>query len=474
MKVNVMADLFEIVGENFFKPFTSYYKSMYLQCLRIIYESYRTELSYGIDRELLITKLTYYFDALGIAEIQFDDEPEMVSDSRAKASTFLRKLKEFGWVEYEIGYDQRSMVIMPNYAVSVIRNLEDVIQGREMEYQSEISSIYSLLTNPDLMLDPYPQVLKPVYERTVELFTGLKQLNTGIKKYLDMMTADKTADEIVANYFNYVDEIGSKAYHRLFTSDNVSRFRNVILIKLDDLRNDETIFKRLSWGYQKVEGEADLETAIDQTRRMIADIIDYFNSYDEIVREIEQKHRRYLDSTVKRARFLLMNTNNIEGKINTVLRYMADQLNKDEIRNLEEDASDEICNLFNIFSQGFASEESIKSVPLSRKINAEDVIYSPQRMSEEELQAIRLAAYERNKNRFSKRNVLSYVNTLLEHKDVVLASSINIESKRDMIRLIFISLYGQTSNTEYTVVPCEEMIETQGFRYHNFEIRRKE
>ena len=207
---------------------------------------------------------------------------------------------------------------------------------------------------------------------------------------------------------------------------------------------------------------------------MITDIIDYFNSYDEIVKEIEEKHKKYLGSTVKRARFLLMNTNNIEGKINTVLRYMAEQFNRDEIINLEEDASDEICGLFNIFTQGFISEESIKAVPISRKINPEEVIYIPQRMSEEELKAIKLRAYERNKNRFSKKNVSSYVNTLLEDKNVVLASSINIESKRDMIRLIFISLYGQTSNTEYSVVPGTEMIEKRGFRYHDFEIRRKE
>jgi len=468
-----MADLFDVVGVDFFKPLTGYYKSIYLQCLRIIYDSYRTELSYGIDRELLVSKLTYYFDALEIAEMQFDDESETVSDSRAKASLFLRKLKEYGWVEYEIGYDQRPIVIMPNYAVSIIRNFENVSQGREMEYQSEISAIYSLLTNPDLMHDPYPQILKPVHDRTVELFTALKQLNTSIKKYIDTLTADKTADEIIANYFKYSDEIGSKAYHRLFTSDNISRFRNVILVKLDDIRGNAEVFEHLVWGYQKIEGEADYEKAEDLTRKIITDIIDYFHSYDEIVREIEKKHTRYLDATVKRARFLLMNANNTEGKVSTVLRYMAEELNRDEIRNLEEDASDEICSLFNIFSQGFISEESIKAVPVSRKINPDEMLYVPQRLSEEELKAIRLAAYEKNKNRFSKKNVSAYVDTILKNQEMVKASSIEIGSRRDMLRLIFISLYGQTSNTEYIVVPGTEVIEKQGFRYHDFEIRRK-
>ena len=468
-----MADFFTIVGDNFFKPLTSYYKSIYLECLRIIYDSYRTELSYGIDRELLVLRLTNYFDGLNITDIQFDDETDTLSDSRAKASRFLRELLDCGWVEYETGLDQRIKVVMPSYAISVIRNLESIIAGKETEYQSELSAIYSLLMNPDLLSDPYPQVIKPVYDRTTELFTALKQLNTGIKKYIDNLTADKTAEEIISNYFTYADEIGSKAYHRLYTSDHVSRFRNMILVKLDDIRNDAVVFERVVWGYQKVEGESDLETARDMSRKYINDVMDYFNSYDEIVKEIEKKHSRYLSSTVKRARFLLLNTNNTEGKISTILQYLAKQFNEDEMNNLAEDASDEICALFNIFTQGFISNESIKSVPVSRKITAVDEIFNPFELSDEEKKAIRLAAYEKNKNRFSKKNIGEFVDALLREKDSEMASSIEINSRRDMIRLIFISLYGQTGRTRYQVVPSAMVIKKQGFTYNDFEIRRK-
>ena len=222
-------------------------------------------MSYGIDRELLIIRLANYFDNLNISELQFEDEEDTIIDSRQKASSILRRLLAYKWVEYETGTDQKIKVIMPSYAISVIRNLETIISGRETEYQSEISAIYSLLTNPDLLHDPYPQIIKPVYDRTADLFTALKQLNTSIKKYIDNLTADKSAEEILANYFTYAEEIGSKAYHRLYTSDIVSRFRNMILVKLDDIRNDHAIFERVVWGYQKVEGESDLETARDMS-----------------------------------------------------------------------------------------------------------------------------------------------------------------------------------------------------------------
>ena len=69
-----MAELFDIVGEDFFKPFTSLFKYIYVDCLNIIYDSYRTELSYGADRDVLVAKLTYYFDSMGTGDIQFEDE----------------------------------------------------------------------------------------------------------------------------------------------------------------------------------------------------------------------------------------------------------------------------------------------------------------------------------------------------------------------------------------------------------------
>ena len=78
-----MADIFEVVGEEFFKPLTSYYKSIYWQCIRIIYDSYRTELSFGIDREHLTQKLEYFFDSLGIDEMQFEDDTQFLTTPEA-------------------------------------------------------------------------------------------------------------------------------------------------------------------------------------------------------------------------------------------------------------------------------------------------------------------------------------------------------------------------------------------------------
>ena len=100
--------LFEIVGNDFFRVLTGKYQSVFIDCLEIIYESYRTELSYGVDRDVIIALLTDYFEKNGSADIQFEDEAESLKDSKSKASMFLRKLKDYGWIEYDIGKIQLS------------------------------------------------------------------------------------------------------------------------------------------------------------------------------------------------------------------------------------------------------------------------------------------------------------------------------------------------------------------------------
>lgn len=468
-----MENLFAIVGEEFFSPLTSIYKMIYLDCLNIIYDAYRSELSYGIERDIVMQKLMYYFDDLNISDIQASDEEAPLRDSPSKASGFLRQLKKCHWIEYEIGNDQRVRIIMPNYAVSMLQTFERIAGKKETEYQSKIAAVYSTLTNPDLLRDPYPLVIKPVYELTVDLFTALKQLNTGIKSYIEKLTSDKSAKEIIRNYLQYSEEIGSQAYHRLMTSDNVSRFRNMILSKLDELRFSPKIFEKVVWGYQKIENEPDFETAKDESRKMVHAIIDYYHSYDEIVKEITTKHTKYLNQTVKRAHFLLSNMNNTEGKINTILRYLSESCNRDEESNLDVDAPDEICMLFNIFPQGFLSEESLMTMPISRKIVDTERVFNPDSITEAERQAVQYRIYERYKNRFSKKNISAFVHTLLQKQDMIKASEIPVENKRDMIRIVFINLYGNSTHPEYLVRHTEEKICKMGFEFRDFEIRRK-
>jgi len=468
-----MAELFDVVGDSFFKPLSSQFKKIYVDCLNIIYDTYRTELSYGADREIMVAKLTDYFECLGVAEIQFEEDQETLKDSRTKAASFLRKLKEYGWIEYDVGNDNKIRIIMPNHAVSFLQTIKSVTSLEEMEYQSEISSIYSLLTNEELLLRPYVQVIKPVYDHTLALFTGLKKLNTSIRSYIDELTADKTSEEILEDFFTYHEEIGSKAYYRIKTSDNVSKFRNIIVGRLQEILENRERFDLVVQGYMNVEGITDIDEGIDKVRGIIADIIEHFRSYDEIVEEIDRRNTKYIRNAVARARFLLLNSNNSEGKISKILQYLSDEFNKDEDENLTEDASDDICRLFNMFPQGFLSGESLKTISINKRITDVDEITENYEISEEERELKRMIIREKNKNRFSRKNITNYVLDILEKQSVIKASDMEVTSRRDMIRIIFINLYGRADKSEYVIISKNEIIEKEGFRFRDFEIKRR-
>ena len=463
-------DLYQIVGDSFFSPLSSPLKAVYWDCLNIIYRSYLNESSYGIERDILLSKLTDYFEG-NTTQIYLEDEA--LVDARSKATAFLRRLREFGWVESEIGTDLKPRITMPNHAVVMMQALRKIQQQDEMEYQSEISAIYSLLTNEELRSRPYPQILKPVLERTMSLFSGLKQLNTSIRKYIDALTADQSAEEIMENFFTYHDEIGSKAYHRLKTSDNISRFRGTIVSRIRQFLEDQALFERTVDGYQTVENQRDREVAAEQILQLIHTLLDQFAGYDAIMEEIDRKHSKYIRNAVERARFLLTTSNDMEGKISSVLQLMARELNRTE-EGLFEETSEEMAKVFQLFPLGYLTGESLKTVPVTRKMTELAEVSDGAVLSEEEREKRKEAIRTRNQNRFSRKNITDYVMQALKKRPALRALDFPHETSRDIIRLIYICAYSRSSRCPYVAkIQRDHPIEINGFRFPDFEVRKR-
>ena len=417
--------------------------------------------------------MTNYFEKNSFSEIKFDDDTEILKDSRAKASEFLRKLKLYGWVEYEFGNDQRARIVMPNHSIIMMQALNEISKNREMEYQSEVSAIYSLLINESLYDRPYPQIIKPVYDRTLSLFTGLKKLNTSIRKYIDELTDGQPVEELMEHFFEYNEKIGSKAYYRMHTNDNISRFRNTIESRLKNILSNTDIMERAVIGYQTIENENDKQEAYDKLIEIITNIISYFNSYDELEHEIERKHTKYLRSAVNRAKLAFLKTNNIEGKLSTILRYLVKNTENETDLGLYDEVPQEIGRLFNIFPQYFINRESLYTVGISKKIDDVEEIVLPQIISEDEMNRRRKALKKKKDQRFSRKNITAYVMELLKNKPSIQASEIGIHTRHDMLRLIFISMYGRNKHSDFVVIPKDNIIQQNGFSFKEFELKRR-
>lgn len=385
----------------------------------------------------------------------------------------MRRLKDSGWIENEVSNDYKIKVNLFDYAATMIESFNKIVKNEEMEYQSLVSQIHATLLNKEGYVKPYEYIIKRVAENTEELMIGLKKLNTNIKKYIDAITNEKTVGEIVQDFFIYHKDIGSKAYHRIKTSDNISHFRTAIIETLYNILNDEKIFSRAVFGYMEVNQEEKEQTE-ELLKGQILNIISAFRNYDDIISEIDSKNAKYIGSAVARAKFLLTNTNNAEGKISKVLAYLSDEFNKDENLNLFEEIDEQLFEVFNIFPQGFIDSDSLYVVPISKKISLPQELSNTLGISQEERELRMLATSEKNKNRFSRKNINAYVEVLLKDKKAILASTLPLENKRDLIKIIFINLYGNDKKSMYKTAHTKELITANNFRFFDFVIERCE
>ena len=127
------------------------------------------------------------------------EEEFQALDSRGKANSMLRKLESYGWIESETDKSYVQRVNFKEYAVKIIKTLLEIADGKQIEYQGYIYTIYSLARSNT----EHPGiVLLQILDNTDMLITGLKNLNSNIKHYIDELTKHKTVAEIMHVLFN--------------------------------------------------------------------------------------------------------------------------------------------------------------------------------------------------------------------------------------------------------------------------------
>lgn len=464
-----MKNLFECLPEDFFKPLTGKYKREYADCIQLIFNTFKAEISYGIGREILVSALEGYFE-YDEQDMVFDDENTVLSDARAKANGVIKALRDTGWIEYEQGENHQINVILFEYTIPVIESFQRIIKEEETEYQGIISQIHAALQNKELYARPYELILKGVSENTERLISELKKLNASIKRHMERQTNEMGAAQVLEHFFDYHKNIGSKAYLRMKTSENISYFRSAIINKLEEILSTENIMEGAISGYMEIEQVTDREEAYDSVLSLILYVKSVFYRLDEIIVEIDKKHTRYLKNAVMRAKFLLSTGNNMEGKILRILDHLAQELNVSQNQNIYDNSKSDLLKLFQIYPQNFIDDESLRAIPVSKKLGIVEDLEESVILTAEEREFYKEALKEKNRNRFSRNNIDSYISELLPSQGRMKASALPLDNKRDMIRIIYISLYGNNRSNCYRVERTDLLVQKNGFHFREFEI----
>jgi hypothetical protein len=223
-------------------------------------------------------------------------------------------------------------------------------------------------------------------------------------------------------------------------------------------------------GYMEVDQVLDKDQAYDELLSMILDMKTSFYRLDEIIEEIDRKHSKYMKNAVMRARFLLSTGSNMEGKILQIIGNLTEELNRDENNGLFDEANEDLLNIFHIYPQKFVDMESFKTIPVTKKQDVVNDISNESLMSEEERECYKEALKEKNRSRFSRKNINQYVVNLLGDRERMKASALPLESKRDFIRMIYISIYGNNRANAYRVERSRAKICVNGYEFPDFDI----
>lgn len=458
--------MFHILPGNFFVPLSSPNRIVYWECICKLFSTMEHQLSFGVERDVLVDELEYYFDQTQAAEMEEDEFQAL--DSRGKANSMLRKLEFYGWIEVETDKSYVQRVNFKEYAVKIMKTLLEIAEGKQIEYQGYIYTIYSLVrSNTD-----HPGiVLLQILENTDMLITGLKNLNSNIKHYIDELTKHRTVAEIMDALFNdYITNIVDKAYHRLLTSDNVSKFRPEIIERLESKSRNKTYVAKAA---QEIGGirEISVEEGQELVYRYLHEIIEAFRNMDDILMEINQKNTQYQRAAINRARFLLSGDEDVRGQLKEILLGLNEAVNEEQM-DLGGIYRIEFLNgLIRLYGSSVMDSNSLYSPTEGRKefVPQELVAEEPDLLlRQEKMRRIT----EKMQRILSPEKIGKYVDSQLGDNLEMRAAQFPLENVEDFIKIIYIRLYGQRKNMNYTVESLKET-EAGGYRFKDFVIRRK-
>jgi len=290
--------VFTILPDNFFSPLAGVNREHYTALLVLYYRLFQ-ENTHGLERELVVREFMNYLvlhrDSLkeeneetgkdtdftpltaesGELDLNFNaaGEPEhlntdnRVIDERILASKFLRRFINTGWLTDETLADFTKVINITAWGKPFIKALADIDGGLKTEYESHVVTVFSMLCGETIKKDGHHAVLK-AHEECRSLIDSLKVLSQSIKSYYDNLNAEAVrsfaSSALHEHYDLYMGEVLDKAYKRLKTSDNVSRYRQGIFKQAAALLKDDKWLDESAGKYMRI-----LQTSREECREKL-------------------------------------------------------------------------------------------------------------------------------------------------------------------------------------------------------------
>ena len=463
-----MISLFDVIPADFFTTLGrgNPNRAAYSEILIKIYGLFENEISYRIVRDNVRDTIAAFLLENHI-DVQDEEETEVSdeSDWNHKASLFIRRMVQAGWLEEET--DDTTLeknIAMTDNGIALAQFIESLKNPARTEFSVSIYNIYNTLEHWEQgTQNPYKLILTPVYEEARKLSSALKKLATSIKKIIEGMLREGNLVSLTENIIKYCDGDFIKEYSRLVQQQNIHLYREKISRRLEDLKGPGYFGLLVQSamdedGYTRDGAEDKILRMLDGTRRFLHD------DYNKIMKRIKDQINAYIKIAVARERMLRNKGQDKQGNVEATVRYLVQNLDNDKLNEIDE----EIQFLFHIHDYEFVDTTSIHYPRKSQSIQA-NIEVDAVEMSLEERERQKRQLQQESFNPYSKELMKEFLERAQKNGRID-GTDIPLNDKKDVLASLAAVTYARDNG--YVVEIEDEFLETDQFMVRHWRAKK--
>lgn len=334
-------------------------------------------------------------------------------------------------------------------------------EGSRIEYESHIVAIYASICSDVAKENGHYAVLN-AHEHLSRLIDSLKVLSQNIRSHYEVLIQQQSGGDIPEilrlHYDHYLEEVIDRAYMRLKTQDNLSRYRPRIIQTINSLLEDEAWLGKTANALGLLRGEP----APEARRRliwMLEDIRDQLRLLDPLVEDIDRRNMLYARSSMESIKSRIRSDVTVAGRITVLCQALA---NKELLAEQVEQHLHRLRWLgpesFYVRSQRAETAGAFQYRPL----------YDTKILEKEEAE-LRL----RLQKQLGPAKIARWLNEQLGSRDFAWAHELALD-QTSFVRTLYATLYGENraAHFPFSVVWEDELVHAAGWEFRKHGYRR--
>ena len=447
--------------QQFWSVFSSRNRYIYMEALLTIYDEYLYN-DYFLTKETCIQLIAEHFSDR-IVDISADDEEQDIDNMEPMATKILNRLVRYAWLKKVEDYSSfKTNIIIPDYASIFIETIQRLINPDSDDKDLYIQNVYTNIYSFYFDMKAGMELLKAALVNTTRLNRALQDMLHNMEHFFGALLEKNNYEDLLLEHLNvYVETIVYKKYSLLKTSDNFYIYKNDIKKLLRTIGEDEN---RLNILKHKMMAEGKKEEDIEiEITDILYEIDRGIINMEKRIAHIDTEHSKYIRATVSRLEYLLSSDDSMKGNVIALLDLMSGQK--------QNELYPKLASSFLINDPTVITTDSFYKKRGKRKQFEETVEVEME--TEEELSREEILCINRNKNRFSKAQIESFVLNKMEN-GVYRTKDHTISSDEEFELLILAYDYSIRKNSPFHVVPgVKNIIKNEKYSYPDMIFEKK-